>query len=136
MRYLQHNAISSLEVQRFPPHVSTFLLRIPHSLIPFANLNYFLRYLFYDLWALDLSFADFCPAQRRSTFTSVQCLKCCTLDSRVVAVVLRKLNLFYPSGHDSIWVIVDRLTKSTHFIPIREDYPLVKLARLYLKEIV
>jgi hypothetical protein len=40
------------------------------------------------------------------------------------------------SGHDSIWVIVDRLTKSAHFIPIREDYPLVKLARLYLKEIV
>jgi hypothetical protein len=41
-----------------------------------------------------------------------------------------------PSGHDSIWVIVDRLTKSAHFIPLREDYPLTKLARLYLKEIV
>ncbi|GJX88854.1 putative reverse transcriptase domain-containing protein [Tanacetum coccineum] len=26
------------------------------------------------------------------------------------------------SGHDTIWVIVDRLTKSTHFLPIREDY--------------
>jgi hypothetical protein len=40
-----------------------------------------------------------------------------------------------PNGHDSIWVIVDRLTKSAHFIPIREDYALTTLARLYLKEI-
>jgi hypothetical protein len=39
-----------------------------------------------------------------------------------------------PSGHDSMWVIVDRLTKTAHFIPIREDYPLTKLARFYLKE--
>ncbi|GJU29178.1 putative reverse transcriptase domain-containing protein [Tanacetum coccineum] len=40
------------------------------------------------------------------------------------------------SGHDVIWVIVDRLTKSTHFLPIREDYKMDRLARLYLKEIV
>ncbi|GJU84413.1 putative reverse transcriptase domain-containing protein, partial [Tanacetum coccineum] len=26
------------------------------------------------------------------------------------------------SGHDTIWVIVDRLTKSAHFLPMREDY--------------
>jgi hypothetical protein len=26
-------------------------------------------------------------------------------------------------GHDAIWVIVDRLTKVAHFIPVREDYP-------------
>ncbi|GKE01310.1 putative reverse transcriptase domain-containing protein [Tanacetum coccineum] len=30
-------------------------------------------------------------------------------------------------GHDSIWVIVDRLTKSAHFLPIREDYPLERV---------
>ena len=41
-----------------------------------------------------------------------------------------------PSGYDSIWVIVDRLTKSAHFLPIREDYKMEKLARLYIKEIV
>ncbi|GJZ79332.1 putative reverse transcriptase domain-containing protein [Tanacetum coccineum] len=40
------------------------------------------------------------------------------------------------SGHDIIWVIVDRLTKSAHFIPIREDYKMDRLARLYLNEIV
>ncbi|GJW06063.1 putative reverse transcriptase domain-containing protein [Tanacetum coccineum] len=40
------------------------------------------------------------------------------------------------SGHDSIWVIVDRLTKSAHFLPIREDYKMDMLARLYLNEIV
>ncbi|GKD75457.1 putative reverse transcriptase domain-containing protein, partial [Tanacetum coccineum] len=40
------------------------------------------------------------------------------------------------SGHDTIWVIVDRLTKSTHFLPMHEDYKMGRLARLYLNEIV
>nr|GEW23603.1 putative reverse transcriptase domain-containing protein [Tanacetum cinerariifolium] len=39
-------------------------------------------------------------------------------------------------GFDTIWVIVDRLTKSAHFLPIRENDPLDKLARLYLNRIV
>ncbi|GJX45483.1 putative reverse transcriptase domain-containing protein [Tanacetum coccineum] len=39
-----------------------------------------------------------------------------------------------PSGYDTIWVIVDRLTKSAIFIPMREIDPMVKLARMYLKE--
>ncbi|GJU65635.1 putative reverse transcriptase domain-containing protein [Tanacetum coccineum] len=40
------------------------------------------------------------------------------------------------SGHDTIWVIVDRLTKSAYFLPMREDYKMDRLARLYLNEIV
>nr|GEX37256.1 putative reverse transcriptase domain-containing protein [Tanacetum cinerariifolium] len=40
------------------------------------------------------------------------------------------------SGHDTIWVIVDRLTKSAHFLSMREDYKMDRLARLYLSEIV
>ncbi|GKB02732.1 ACT domain-containing protein ACR8-like protein [Tanacetum coccineum] len=40
------------------------------------------------------------------------------------------------SGHDAIWVIIDRLTKSAHFLPMREDYKMDRLARLYLNEIV
>ena len=38
--------------------------------------------------------------------------------------------------HDSVSVIVDRLTKSTHFLPVRTDYSLDKLSELYIKEIV
>ena len=38
--------------------------------------------------------------------------------------------------HDSVWSVVDRLTKSAHFIPGRTDYSLDKLAGLYIKEIV
>ena len=38
--------------------------------------------------------------------------------------------------HDSVWVMVDRLTKSTYFLPIRTDYTLDKLAKLYIEEIV
>nr|GEZ27416.1 putative reverse transcriptase domain-containing protein [Tanacetum cinerariifolium] len=40
------------------------------------------------------------------------------------------------SGHDSIWVIVDRLTKSAYFLAVREDYKTEKLARLYINEII
>ncbi|GJS81427.1 putative reverse transcriptase domain-containing protein [Tanacetum coccineum] len=36
------------------------------------------------------------------------------------------------SGHDAIWVIVDRLTKSAHFLAILEDFSTEKLARLYI----
>ncbi|GJW23159.1 putative reverse transcriptase domain-containing protein [Tanacetum coccineum] len=40
------------------------------------------------------------------------------------------------SGYETIWVIVDQLTKSAHFLPMREDYKMEMLARLYLNEIV
>ncbi|GKC22662.1 putative reverse transcriptase domain-containing protein [Tanacetum coccineum] len=39
-------------------------------------------------------------------------------------------------GYDTIWVIVDRLTKSAIFTPIRETDPMDKLTRIYLKEVV
>nr|GEU86176.1 putative reverse transcriptase domain-containing protein [Tanacetum cinerariifolium] len=41
-----------------------------------------------------------------------------------------------PSGYDSIWVFVDRLTKSTHFLPMKKMDGIEKLAQQYLKEIV
>ncbi|GJT45362.1 putative reverse transcriptase domain-containing protein, partial [Tanacetum coccineum] len=40
------------------------------------------------------------------------------------------------TGQDTIWVIVDRLTKSAHFLPIREGDSMEKLTRQYLKEVV
>ncbi|GJZ43016.1 putative reverse transcriptase domain-containing protein, partial [Tanacetum coccineum] len=40
------------------------------------------------------------------------------------------------SGHDTIWVIMDRLTKSAHFLPMHKDYKMERLASLYLNEIV
>ncbi|GJU90735.1 putative reverse transcriptase domain-containing protein [Tanacetum coccineum] len=39
-------------------------------------------------------------------------------------------------GYDTIWVIVDRLTKSAIFMPMRETDHMDKLARMYLKEVV
>jgi hypothetical protein len=41
-----------------------------------------------------------------------------------------------PAGYDSIWVIVDRLTKVAHFIPVRTNYTGAKLAELYMAWIV
>ncbi|KAI5316249.1 hypothetical protein L3X38_045425 [Prunus dulcis] len=38
--------------------------------------------------------------------------------------------------HDGVWVIVDRLTKSAHFLPVRANYTLTKLAQLFIDEIV
>ncbi|GJZ23852.1 putative reverse transcriptase domain-containing protein [Tanacetum coccineum] len=39
-------------------------------------------------------------------------------------------------GYDTIWVMVDRLTKSAIFVPMRETDPMEMLARMYLKEVV
>nr|GEX50711.1 putative reverse transcriptase domain-containing protein [Tanacetum cinerariifolium] len=38
------------------------------------------------------------------------------------------------NGYDTIWVIVDHLTKSAHFLPMRENDPMEKLMNLYIKE--
>jgi hypothetical protein len=40
------------------------------------------------------------------------------------------------SGYDSIWVIVDRLTKVAHFIPVKTTYFGPQLAELYMSRIV
>ncbi|GKE17208.1 putative reverse transcriptase domain-containing protein, partial [Tanacetum coccineum] len=40
------------------------------------------------------------------------------------------------TGQDTIWVIVDRLTKSAHFLPMRKNDSMEKLTRQYLKEVV
>ena len=39
-------------------------------------------------------------------------------------------------GYNSIWVIVDRMTKSANFLPVKTTNPMKKLAKLYLKEII
>ncbi|GKD43703.1 putative reverse transcriptase domain-containing protein [Tanacetum coccineum] len=39
-------------------------------------------------------------------------------------------------GYDTIWAIVDRLTKSSIFLPMRETDPMENLARMYLKEVI
>nr|GFC78393.1 Gag protease polyprotein [Tanacetum cinerariifolium] len=38
--------------------------------------------------------------------------------------------------HDAIWVVVDRLTKSAHFLPIRKDYSVSRLAEIFQQEII
>nr|GEX08815.1 reverse transcriptase domain-containing protein [Tanacetum cinerariifolium] len=40
------------------------------------------------------------------------------------------------SGYDTIWVIVDRLTKSAHFFPMKKNDTMERLTRLYMKEVV
>ncbi|GKA04260.1 reverse transcriptase domain-containing protein, partial [Tanacetum coccineum] len=40
------------------------------------------------------------------------------------------------NGYDTIWVIVDSLMKSAHFLPMRENDPIEKLMKLYMKEVV
>ena len=40
------------------------------------------------------------------------------------------------TGYDTLWVVVDRLTKSAHFIPIKETNKMEKLTKTYIREIV
>ncbi|GJX44541.1 reverse transcriptase domain-containing protein [Tanacetum coccineum] len=59
----------------------------------------------------------------------------CKGEARTIMDLLQK----YPkpsNGNGYIWVIVDRLTKSAHFIPIRATDSMETLTRLYIKEIV
>lgn len=39
-------------------------------------------------------------------------------------------------GYDFIWVIIDRLTKSAHFLPVRTTFTVDQYARLYIREII
>ena len=41
-----------------------------------------------------------------------------------------------PQGHDAVWVIVDRLMKSAHFLAVRMTFTLERFYRLYIREIV
>ena len=44
--------------------------------------------------------------------------------------------LLTQQGHDSIWVIVDRLTKSAHFVPVNTTYLSGKYTKLYVSQIM
>lgn len=56
-----------------------------------------------------------------------------------VGAYYNRLCFWFPKsvvGRNAVWVIVDRLTKSAYFLPIRTTWSLNKLALLYVKEIV
>nr|GEU39104.1 putative reverse transcriptase domain-containing protein [Tanacetum cinerariifolium] len=59
-----------------------------------------------------------------------------TYISKCLTYVKVKAEHQRPSGYDTIWVIVDRLTKSAIFVPMRETDPMEKLVRMYQKEVV
>ena len=40
------------------------------------------------------------------------------------------------ASHDAIWIIVNRLAKSAHFLPISEKYTIERLVKLYMNEVV
>ena len=44
--------------------------------------------------------------------------------------------LWTPQRHDAVWVTVDRLTKSVHFLVVRMTFTLEEFCRLYIREIV
>nr|GEV97325.1 reverse transcriptase domain-containing protein [Tanacetum cinerariifolium] len=60
----------------------------------------------------------------------------CLTSSKVKAEHQKPSGLLTTNGYDTIWVIVDRHTKSAHFLPMRENDPMEKLMKLYMKEAV
>ncbi|GKE31525.1 putative reverse transcriptase domain-containing protein [Tanacetum coccineum] len=79
----------------------------------------------------DLGDMHWWPCIKKDIATYVRdCLTC----SKVKAETSKTFGS--KSGHDTIWVVVDRLTKSAHFLATCEDYSMEKLARLYFDEIV
>ncbi|GKA53245.1 putative reverse transcriptase domain-containing protein [Tanacetum coccineum] len=70
-----------------------------------------------------------------ATYVS-KCLKCAKVKAEHQRPSGLPLGLLSSQGYDTIWVIVDRLTKFAIFVPMRETDPMDKLARMYLKEVV
>ncbi|GKD04895.1 putative reverse transcriptase domain-containing protein [Tanacetum coccineum] len=66
-----------------------------------------------------------------ATYVS-KCLTC----AKVKAEHQKPSGLLTANGYNTIWVIVDPLTKFAHFLPVRENDPMEKLMKLYMKEIV
>jgi hypothetical protein len=54
----------------------------------------------------------------------------------MIAMDLMMKFLMTKRGNDAIWVIVDRLTKTAHFLAIKETFDLEILAQIYVDEIV
>ncbi|KAK1691823.1 hypothetical protein QYE76_008520, partial [Lolium multiflorum] len=50
--------------------------------------------------------------------------------------ICQRVKAEHHKGNDSIWVVVDRLTKVAHFIPVKTTYQGPKLAELYISRIV
>nr|GFB21876.1 reverse transcriptase domain-containing protein [Tanacetum cinerariifolium] len=75
-----------------------------------------------------MSIADALSRKEREPLLRVRALDNITMD---FVTKLPKSS----QGYDTIWVIVDRLTKSAIFPPIRKTDPMDKLARIYLKEV-
>ena len=53
----------------------------------------------------------------------------------VIAYASRQLKK-HEQNYDTIWVIIDRLTKSAHLLPVKNNDSVEKLVELYVKEIV
>ncbi|GKA07759.1 putative reverse transcriptase domain-containing protein [Tanacetum coccineum] len=67
--------------------------------------------------------------------------RCTSTGGQNMKLILHLLNFVTKlpktsTGQDTIWIIVDRLTKSAHFLPMKETDSKEKLTRLYLKELV
>ncbi|GKA57954.1 putative reverse transcriptase domain-containing protein, partial [Tanacetum coccineum] len=72
------------------------------------------------------------PGMKRDIATYVsKCLTCSKITMDFITKLPRSKN-----RHDTIWVIVDRLTKSGHFMATRHDYSMGNLVRIYIDEIV
>nr|GEU53876.1 putative reverse transcriptase domain-containing protein [Tanacetum cinerariifolium] len=55
---------------------------------------------------------------------------------KLILELLKKEELYTTNGYDTIWVIFDHLTKSAHFLPMKEKDLIEKLMKLYIKEVV
>ncbi|GKA49393.1 putative reverse transcriptase domain-containing protein [Tanacetum coccineum] len=77
------------------------------------------------------------PGMKKDTATNVsKCLTCSNVkvEHQSPSGLLQQPKT--KSGHDAIWVIVDRLTKSAYFLAMREDYIIERLTKLYIDKIV
>ncbi|GJZ14415.1 reverse transcriptase domain-containing protein, partial [Tanacetum coccineum] len=86
-----------------------------------------------DKMYYDLRYMYWLPRMKKDIAVYVS--KCLTCLKRIAMDFVTKLPRT-SSGHDAIRVSIGRLTKSVHFLPMREDYKMDRLASFYLNEII
>nr|GEW24372.1 putative reverse transcriptase domain-containing protein [Tanacetum cinerariifolium] len=90
----------------------------------------------FDKMYQDLKQLYWWPNMKSNIATYVsKCLTCFKVKEEITMDFITKLPKT-TNGYDTIWVIVDRLTKFAYFVPMRENDLMEKLMKLYMKEVV
>ncbi|GKF00965.1 hypothetical protein Tco_0027888, partial [Tanacetum coccineum] len=97
-----------MEKHRLMLQISVALLPITSGLHPLLNLNDFLSRLLYYLWTGELNFSNLSPTNRRTTFSTLKCLKGCSLNASMITVIADDMPYSYLNLYPKLSEVTSR----------------------------